>query len=651
MNSNNQLEKIFEQSKFFFYNSQFENVIDLLEKLIEEIHDPNILLIYYKSLIITQKNNQSVNYLIKALEYDPKNLDILYEILAYYHNNDEDTFNIYFDKLLQIKDDININLLMIKNKNFQNEKFKMEYNLKKEFSNSFSEKTKITYRYLILKNLNILDTYLLYEDKIEFWESFFLSKKLQEEEIKYLIHFTMYKFDEISFQENLLIQKYIENIKGKKDFLFNLSKIELLTDLSYENLTENYKDLLDSAISSNDLIIAIIKYLSTYSYDNEEYNDQYKKYIHIFYQQLNKNDKYNVFLNKNNKKIRIGYISPDFRLHSMRYFLMQLYENFDSETFEIYSYYINDKYDIYTENYKRRSNWKDVFNLTDKEIADIIYNDRIDILVDLTGFTYRSRTNIFSYKPSPIQISMIGYHDTLALDTIDYKILDEHLSKNIESYFIEKIINIPDSFFCYQADEDLPDINNLPYLKNGYLTFGSFNYGTKINEKTIYLWSKILNKYKNSKIIIKCKQTKYSFFKEKVLNYFRKYNVSENRIIFKSFLENSYNHLQIYNDIDISLDTYPYNGVTTTFESLIMGVPVLTFSGNTCSSRAGKSILSNLNLKNWIISNLEEEINLDLNNLEYLRENLRKKLLSSVLCDHKGFTSKLENIYKQILKR
>jgi len=223
---------------------------------------------------------------------------------------------------------------------------------------------------------------------------------------------------------------------------------------------------------------------------------------------------YQSFLNKNNKKIKIGYLSPDFNSHSIIYFLSLIYENHNRNEFEIFSYYIDSKEDKETEFFKNYSdNWKHVYNFDNKEIAKLIYNDKIDILIDLAGFTDKNRIEIFSYKPAPVQISMIGYFGSTSLDTMDYKILDNYLSENIEDSFSETIINIPDTIFCYETKDNLPEILESPYLKNGYLTFGSFNNGLKITEKTIMFWAKVLNTYKNSKMILKCKQTEYSLFK------------------------------------------------------------------------------------------------------------------------------------------
>jgi predicted O-linked N-acetylglucosamine transferase (SPINDLY family) len=515
------------------------------------------------------------------------------------------------------------------------------YGIKENFSKA---------KYYFLKCLDInQDYYELIEDKFEFWQDYFLSRDLNEEVLKYLIGFSEVLTLLNYIEESLFILDYIEIKKFKtKDRLY-LAKGNLFSKIG--DAKTSIKNHIKGINIKSDNLSILNNVISLYYYDNYDI-EEYKHYLNLFNSSQEEKKIYTNFFNKNNKKIKIGYLGPDFNSHSIIYFLFPIYMNHNREDFEIFSYYIHSKVDKDTELFKQYSDkWRHVYNLDDKEIAEIIHNDKVDILVDLGGFTDKSRIEIFAYKPAPVQISMIGYFGSTGLKTVDYKILDKHLSENMSDYFVEKIINIPDTMYCYKPDNILPDIKELPYLKNNYLTFGSFNNGIKITEKTILLWSKLLNKYKNSKIIIKCRQNEYMLFRERILNTFKKFGINSKRIEFFNRIKYAYNHLDFYNNIDISLDTYPYNGVTTTFESLIMGVPVLTFTGDVCSSRAGKSILTNLSLNNWIVDNFEKDINIDLDNLEYLRKNLREKLLSSVLCDHKGFTLKLENIYRQILRR
>jgi FkbM family methyltransferase len=360
-----------------------------------------------------------------------------------------------------------------------------------------------------------------------------------------------------------------------------------------------------------------------------------------------------------NRKLRIGYISPDFRSHSVAYFIQSILAAHNRADFEIFCYSNVAHPDSATKLFKAMADhWRDIYG-PDEMISDIIQSDRIDILVDLAGHTGNNRLTLFARKPAPVQVTYLGYPNTTGLDTMDYRITDAVTDPTgiADKWYSEKLIRLQNCLLCYEPPEGTPDITDLPATKTGYITFGSFNNRTKITQRTVNTWSGILHALPDSRLILKAKAFTDSQVKEQLLDHFMTQNIDPDRITILSFTASKKDHFELYNTIDISLDTFPYNGTTTTCEALWMGVPVIALKGDVHVSRVSMSILSSIGLAEFAVDSPEEyvvkAVNLagDIERLKYLRHNLRTMMEKSPLMNAADFTLNLENEFRTMWQK
>ena len=360
------------------------------------------------------------------------------------------------------------------------------------------------------------------------------------------------------------------------------------------------------------------------------------------------------------RRLKVGYISPDFRQHSVAYFIEPVMSAHNRENFEVFCYTNSFVRDSVTKRIRGYADhWRDVTRTSDEKLAELIRNDAIDILVDLAGHTANNRLLLFARKPAPVLVSWIGYPATTGFSAMDYKIVDYYTDPSgvTDHYYTEELIRMPDSFLCYMPAADSPTVGTLPAMQTEFITFGSFNNFVKISPEVIGVWTKILRMVPDSRLILKS----MSLSDEETVIYakdlFKKEGVPESRMEILSWETSTGAHLSLYNRIDIGLDTFPYNGTTTTCEALWMGVPVVTLAGKTHASRVGVSILSNLGLQDLIAKTKYEYAEIavqlanDLQKLTTLRRNLRKTLLQSPICDARQFTADLEERYRKIWER
>lgn len=354
-------------------------------------------------------------------------------------------------------------------------------------------------------------------------------------------------------------------------------------------------------------------------------------------------------------QLRIGYLSPDFRHHSVGYFITNIITNHDTEHFKIFCYSnFRGTGDERTREIRQScSSFATIYNLTDEDLARKIHDDDIDILVDLTGHTSESRIGVMRYKPAPIQITYLGYPNTTGLETVDYRITDHYSETEHGTQYTEKLLFMPESFLCFGGFPE-QSINPVsPMIRKGHVTFGSFNNISKLTPKTICVWSKILKRVEKSRLVIKSGRADNVHIINNVQREFAKYDISEDRILLHGFKDNRNDHLDFYNEIDIALDTFPYSGTTTTCEALWMGVPVVTFVGNVHAQRVSYSILKNIGIEDTIAYSEEEYINIAVslanNQAEYerLRQQIPVKIRKSILCDPCRFTIQLEQTYER----
>ena len=359
------------------------------------------------------------------------------------------------------------------------------------------------------------------------------------------------------------------------------------------------------------------------------------------------------------RKLRIGYVSPDFRMHSVAFFAEHMLLGHDRADFEIYCYSNVSQPDSITDRFKGLSDfWRNIVGMSDEQVADKIRDDQIDILVDLAGHTANNHMLVFAKKPAPVQVTYLGYPNTTGLPTMDYRITDEWADPigQTEHLHTEELIRLPKSFLCYKPPENAPEVLSLPALNKDNATFGSFNNRSKITPEVVEDWSTILKSVSDSRLILKAKAFNDDETRQILLEMFIKNGVNPQRIRLIGYLPFE-QHLQLYNSIDIGLDTFPYNGTTTTCEAMWMGVPVITLAGDFHASRVGVSILSNVGLSDLIAESTEDYIKKavtlanNLDRLHDLRIKLRPLMIRSALMDEKGFTRSLEEAYRQMWRR
>jgi predicted O-linked N-acetylglucosamine transferase (SPINDLY family) len=355
---------------------------------------------------------------------------------------------------------------------------------------------------------------------------------------------------------------------------------------------------------------------------------------------------------KKGDKIKIGFLSSNIlKKHSITYFLKTVLSNYDKDKFEINLYLDNKIEDDNTNEFKSLvKKTSNISNLNDVDAINFIRQEEIDIIFDIMGLSSVQRISLFKNRLAPKQISWLGYCNTTGIDNMDYLISDPNLIyPEEESNYVEKIIYLPNIWNCHsKLNAERVDLEP-PCLKNKYITFGSFNNFNKINDNVIDVWSQILKNVTGSKLILKSSlKVDKNYIKKKFIE-----NGVSNSVV---FLEKRklVKHFSLYKQIDIALDTFPYNGVTTSFEAISMGVPVLTMKGYNFNSRCGESINKNLGMKNLIAKDESEyvfkakELAGDQNKLLKIRKKIFAIAPHTPLFDKKKFAndffSCLENI-------
>ncbi len=360
------------------------------------------------------------------------------------------------------------------------------------------------------------------------------------------------------------------------------------------------------------------------------------------------------------RRLRIGYVSPDFHLHSVSFFVEPVLANHDHSSFEIFCYANVKKQDYVTERLRGLADhWCDILGTSHEEVEALVRKHRIDILIDLAGHTANNRMMLFARKPAPVQVSWLGYPDTTGLSTMDYRFTDSHADPEGQSdnFSTEKLVRIPSCFLCYNPPENSPDVEILPALKNGYITFGSFNNLNKVTPLVVDLWARILKSVPGSRLILKSGQLSDRYNRDRFIKMFSENGISSDRIELMSEIPSLTDHLALYNRIDIALDPFPYNGTTTTCETLWMGVPVIVLEGDRHSSRVGSSLLSAIGRPDWITPTHDAyvsravSLSADVEQLKDCRAGLREAVLKSPLTDAKKFTAYIEKSYRQIWKK
>jgi predicted O-linked N-acetylglucosamine transferase (SPINDLY family) len=358
-----------------------------------------------------------------------------------------------------------------------------------------------------------------------------------------------------------------------------------------------------------------------------------------------------------NRRLRVGYVSPDFNRHSVAYFIESVLANHDRRLVEIYCYYNNTLVDSVTQRFMALSDhWIVCCSLSDTQLAERIKNDGIDILVDLAGHTANNRLPVFARKPAPVQISYLGYPASTGLTAMDYRLTDIYADPVCDdtSEYTEKLLRLPTTFLCYCPPDDAPSVSESPARKNGFVTFGSFNALPKITPSVVACWSRILQAQPEARMIIKTGGLGDLKTRRNMQNLFFQHGISDERLYLFAKDENFNQHLLRYNDVDICLDTFPYNGTTTTCEALWMGVPTISIRGARHAARVGASLLTNVGLEQLIVADEDEycrlavQLSADISVIESLRAGLRRRVTESPLLDGLGLTRAIESEFKSV---
>jgi len=357
------------------------------------------------------------------------------------------------------------------------------------------------------------------------------------------------------------------------------------------------------------------------------------------------------------RRLRIGYVSPDFIHHAVSYFIEPVLAAHDRTRCEVFCYSNVLVPDATTVRLRAVSDqWRDIVRLDDTQVAELIRSDKIDILVDLAGHTARHRLLVFARKPAPVQVTWLGYPNTTGLAAIDCRITDAVSDPvgQTEAWYSEKLVRLPETFSCYRPSEDAPAVSTLPALKNGYITFGSFNHFAKINPAVLDLWARLLVRLPSSRLLLKARSLADTETVAGVREIFSRSGVAPDRLDLRSDELSVAAHLGLYHGVDIALDTFPYNGTTTTCEALWMGVPVVALAGQTHVSRVSASLLTYLGRPEWIAHSEDgyiakcASLAADLPFLAEARASQRERMQSSPLCDTPRFTAHLENAYREM---
>jgi len=358
------------------------------------------------------------------------------------------------------------------------------------------------------------------------------------------------------------------------------------------------------------------------------------------------------------KKIKIAYLSVDFNKHPVGFFSLPVILNHDRERFEVFCYARLIRDDEYTAKFRLAADhFIDITALSTAQTAERIAKDGIHILIDLSGHTGQSPIEVMAFKPAPVQISYLGYPNTTGLDTVDFRITDQHCDPENGTQYVEELLKMPSTFLCVSNMPDVYREEPSPVESNGFITFGSFNDIRKINPTVIKAWAEIMSNVKNSKIIIKSRDCEQSIVCDNILLEFKQHGIKKQRVEFLPYLNAYQDHAAIMRRVDIALDTFPYCGTHTTCDTLWMGLPVITLEGDTHVQRVSASILKCIGFEATIARSIDEYITkaIDLasrpENLSFLHHCIHQLFQNSLILHPEKVTRQLEELYLEACRK
>jgi predicted O-linked N-acetylglucosamine transferase (SPINDLY family) len=356
------------------------------------------------------------------------------------------------------------------------------------------------------------------------------------------------------------------------------------------------------------------------------------------------------------RRLRLGYVSPDFRDHVDSFFTIPLLSNHDREQYQVFCYANVPQPDAVTERLRGFADiWRSTVGLSDPEVAELVRSDQIDILVDLEMHSANNRLLMFARKPAPVQAAWLAYPGTTGLWAIDYRLTDPYLDPpgRFDDLYSEESIRLPETFWCYDPLSDEPPVNALPALENDFITFGCLNNYCKVNEPCLALWAGVLREVQGSRLLLRAPRGNA---RNHVLAVFQREGIEGSRIEFVDTLPRK-EYLRLYHRIDLGLDPIPCTGHTTSLDAFWMGVPTVTLVGDTVVGRAGWSQVCNLGLSDLAAQTPAQYVTLaakwanNLAELKELRSTLRQRMQQSPLMDSKRFARHMEEAYRQMWRR
>jgi len=354
------------------------------------------------------------------------------------------------------------------------------------------------------------------------------------------------------------------------------------------------------------------------------------------------------------RRLRIGYVSPDFRSHVVASFMLPILVRHDRERFDVYCYYTYPRADRVTEAIRGiADDWADCANLSDAELVSRIRADRIDILVDLAGHSANQRLKAFALRPAPVQVTYLGYPNTTGLSAIDFRITDAKADPPGESdrLNVEQLVRLPQSFLCYRPGPDIHDVGSPPAMHAGYVTFGCFNILPKLSDQFFGAVAQVLAAVPRSRLLLKAKSLGIASVAQRVKARFTALGIDPSRLVLLGWEATPEDHLATYKRVDIALDSFPYNGTTTTCEAMWMGVPVVALQGDRHAGRVGASLLCSVGLQELLAKDVDGYVEIatrlagDVAGLAALRAGMRQRMRASALLDEQGFVRELEECY------
>jgi len=356
------------------------------------------------------------------------------------------------------------------------------------------------------------------------------------------------------------------------------------------------------------------------------------------------------------RRLRVGYVSPDMREHSVAHFLEPLLASHDRDQVAVFAYSELAAPDARTARFKALCDgWRDTVGVPDNVLAEQVRADEIDVLVDLAGHFNNNRLTLFSRRPAPVQVSWLGYPTTTGLDLMDARISDGDLTPpDGPERWSESLVRLPRPYLAYQPQDLAPDVGPPPCLAAACFTFGSFNNLSKVGPVTIALWARVLAAVPGSRLLLKSSGGIDPGSAVEFSRRFAPHGVDPDRVEVIGWIDDPVGHLGLYRRVDVGLDPHPYNGTTTTCEALWMGVPVISLAGDMARSRNGVTLLRAVGLPEFVAEDPDDYVGIaarwagDPHGLSVLRSGLRDRMATSPLCDAIGFARAVEGAYRDL---